>query len=46
MFKSDVGKGGVYAYEVHEVKQSAALVRVPFYLINVQPPVTMFSLVD
>ena len=34
MYNNDVGKGGVYAYEAHEVKQRVALVRVPFYFIN------------
>ena len=37
MYNNDVGKGGVYAYEAHEVKQRVALVRVPFYFINLLP---------
>ena len=34
MFKNDVGKGGEYAYEVHQVKHRVALARVPLYSIN------------
>ncbi len=35
MYNNDVGKGVVvYAYEAYEVKERVALVRVPFYFIN------------
>ena len=37
MHNNDVGKGGVRVYEGHEVKQKVALVRVPFYFINLLP---------
>jgi hypothetical protein len=37
MCKNDVGKGGVRVYEAYEVKSRVALVRVPFYLINLLP---------
>ena len=37
MYNNDVGKGGVYAYEAYEVKWRVALVRVPFYFINLLP---------
>ncbi len=35
-----VGKGVVYAYEAHQVKYRVALVRVPFYFINLWLTVT------
>ena len=35
-----VGKGGVRGYEGHEVKWTVALVRVPFYFIDLHPTVT------
>ena len=37
MHNNDVGKGGVWAYEAHEAKQRVALVRGPFYFINLLP---------
>jgi hypothetical protein len=37
MYNTDVGKGGVRVYEAYEVKQRVALVRVPFYFINLLP---------
>jgi hypothetical protein len=37
MYNNDVGKGVVYAYEAYEVKKGVALVRVPFYFINLLP---------
>ena len=37
MYNNDVGKGGLRVYEAYEVKQRVALVRVPFYFINLLP---------
>jgi hypothetical protein len=37
MYNNDVGMGGVRVYEAYEVKQRMALVRVPFYFINLLP---------
>ena len=37
MYKNDVGKGGAQCCEAYEVKQRVALVRVPFYFINLLP---------
>ena len=37
MYNNDVGKGGVRVYEAYEVKSRVALVRVPFYFINLLP---------
>ena len=34
MCKMTVGREGVRVYEAHEVNQRVALVRVPFYFIN------------
>jgi hypothetical protein len=37
MYNNDVGKGGAQGCEAYEVKQRVALVRVPFYFINLLP---------
>jgi hypothetical protein len=37
MYNNDVGKGGVRVCEAYEVKKRVALVRVPFYFINLLP---------
>jgi hypothetical protein len=37
MYNNDVGKGGVRVCEAHDVKERVALVRVPFYFINLLP---------
>jgi hypothetical protein len=37
MYNNDVGKGGAQGCEAFEVKQRVALVRVPFYFINLLP---------
>ena len=42
MYNNDVGKGVVYAYEAYEVKLRVALVRVPFYFINLLPTLLLY----
>jgi hypothetical protein len=37
MYNNDVGKGGAQGCEAYEVKERVALVRVPFYFINLLP---------
>jgi hypothetical protein len=37
MYNNDVGKGGAKGCEGYEVKERVALVRVPFYFINLLP---------
>jgi hypothetical protein len=37
MYNNDVGKGGAQGCEAHGVKKRVALVRVPFYFINLLP---------
>ena len=37
MYNNDVCKGGVRVYETYEVKKRVALVRAPFYFINLLP---------
>jgi len=37
MYNNDVGKGGAQGCEAYEVKKRVALVRVPFYFINLLP---------
>ena len=37
MYNNDVGKGRMRVYEAYEVKQRVALVRVPFYFMNLLP---------
>jgi hypothetical protein len=34
MYNNDVGRGEVRVYEAYEVQERVALVRVPFYFIN------------
>jgi hypothetical protein len=34
MYNTDGGQGGVRVYEAHEVKKRVALIRVPFYFLN------------
>jgi hypothetical protein len=37
VYNNEVGKEGVRVYEAYEVKSRVALVRVPFYFINLLP---------
>jgi hypothetical protein len=37
MYNNDVGKGGAQGCEAYEVKKRVALVRAPFYFINLLP---------